>query len=202
MNPPTVDGASKPRVTARERELRRLRIFAAVREGKTHEEIAEAESLSSERIRQIVRKTLDRRDVDEMRDHTRLQLARLEPMLRLTTEKAMAGDLRAVELLLKVLERVDQYHRPVAIVRDAEKDEGKFKQKLADLVTRARAQRARAAAAAGATGEAAAPSGAGGGWGEPQGARLHPDQEQWERDQLGVRQPQGARRHPGSHGSY
>jgi hypothetical protein len=174
MNQPIADAGSKPRVTARERELRRLRIFAAVREGRTHEEIAEAEGLSSERIRQIVRQTLDRRDVDAMNDHTRLQLARLEPMLQLTTEKAMAGDLRGVELLLKVLERVDQYHRAVAVVRDEERSEGKFKEKLVDLVRRARALKEKEAAAAGTRGDAPAPAGAGGG-GEPQGARLHPD---------------------------
>src|SRR5258708_6821659 len=124
MNPSIADEASKPRVTAHQRESRRLRIFAAVREGRTHEEIAEAEGLSAERIRQIVRQTLDRRDVDEVHDHQRLQLARLEPMLQLTTEKAMAGDLRAVELLLKVLERLDQYQRAVAMVREKQKDEG------------------------------------------------------------------------------
>jgi hypothetical protein len=175
MNPPTADEASKPRVPARERELRRLRIFAAVREGKTHEEIGQAEGLSAERIRQFVRQTLDRRDVDEAHDHTRLQLARLEPMLQLTTEKAMAGDLRAVELLLKVLERLDQYQRAAAMVRDREKDEKGFKQKLVDLVYRARAQRERDAARAGAPGAAAAPpDGAGGDGCEPQGARLHP----------------------------
>src|SRR5260370_9885572 len=102
---------AKSRVTARDRELRRQRIFAAVREGRTHEEIASIEGLTAERIRQIVTQTLDRRAVDEVRDHTRLQIARLEPMLQLTTEKVKAGDLRAVEPLLRVPDRLGTYHR-------------------------------------------------------------------------------------------
>jgi DNA-directed RNA polymerase sigma subunit (sigma70/sigma32) len=81
--PAATDAAPKPRMTARDRELRRQRIFAAVREGRTHEEIAATEGLSAERIRQIVTQTLDHREIDEVRDHTRLQMARLEPVLQL-----------------------------------------------------------------------------------------------------------------------
>jgi hypothetical protein len=53
-----------------------------------------------------------------------------------------AGDLRAVDRLLKVLERLDQYHRAAAATRDRTKDDGEFKKKLADLVRRARATNA------------------------------------------------------------
>ena len=44
----------KPRRTARDRLARRERIMERVREGRSYEEIAEAEGLSRERIRQIV----------------------------------------------------------------------------------------------------------------------------------------------------
>jgi predicted transcriptional regulator len=160
LHEPATVAPPKPRVSARERELRRQRIFAAVREGRTHEEIAASEGLTGERIRQIVTQTLDLRAVDETRDHMRLQIARLEPVLQLMTEKVKAGDLRAVDRLLKVLERLDKYQRAAAAMRDRVKDDHAFKKKLSDLVLLARAARQKAAAAAAAI-DAPAPAGAG-----------------------------------------
>ncbi|HLH50410.1 MAG TPA: sigma factor-like helix-turn-helix DNA-binding protein [Roseiarcus sp.] len=101
---------SRPRVTAADRAQRRLRIFARLQAGWSYEAIAQEENLSRERIRQIVKQTLDRREVDPEADFVRLQIARLDPALRLAAEKIAAGDLRAIDRLLRVLDRMDEYH--------------------------------------------------------------------------------------------
>jgi DNA-directed RNA polymerase sigma subunit (sigma70/sigma32) len=80
-----------------------------VREGRSYEEIAEAEGLSRERIRQIVVEALKKREVDAHRDHARLQLLRLAPALRLAAQGVAEGDRRAIVALIRVLDRLDKY---------------------------------------------------------------------------------------------
>ena len=111
----------RPRVTAADRERRRLRIYARLQEGWSYEALAEAENLSRERIRQIVKASLDRREVDPDADFVRLQMARLDPALRLASEKVAAGDLKAIDRLLRVLDRMDKYQS--AAVCDVEDDD-------------------------------------------------------------------------------
>jgi hypothetical protein len=93
--------------------VRQQRIFARLREGWSHDEIAQAETLSRERVRQIVAAALDDREADSGLDHSRLQITRLEPALRLAAERVAAGELRAVDRLLKVLERLAKYEHTV-----------------------------------------------------------------------------------------
>ena len=102
------------RVTAADRERRRLRILARLQEGWSYEALAEAEALSRERIRQIVKASLDRREVDPNADFIRLQMARLDPALRLASEKVAEGDLMAIDRLLRVLDRMDKYQSAAA----------------------------------------------------------------------------------------
>ncbi|WP_158813294.1 hypothetical protein [Methylocapsa sp. S129] len=150
----------KPQMNAHERELRRRRIFRQVQDGLTHEEIAEAEGLTRQRIRQIVAQSIERRVFDTGPDYLRMQVARLDPALRLAAAKVADGDLRAVHCLIKVLDRIDKYRtagRGMAMVD--EDDAAKFDAKLADLVQRADDQRAREAAAAAAVAEEAARAG-------------------------------------------
>jgi hypothetical protein len=104
-----MDTPARPRVTAADRARRRLRIFTRMQEGWSYEAIAEEEKLSRERIRQIVKQSLDRREVDPSADYLRLQIARLDPALRLAAAKVAAGDLRAIDRLLRVLDRMDKY---------------------------------------------------------------------------------------------
>ena len=99
----------KPRRTARDRLARRERIMERVREGRSYEEIAEAERLSRERIRQIVVEALSRRQVDAQRDHAQLQMLRLAPALRLAAREVAEGDRRAIGELIRVLDRLDKY---------------------------------------------------------------------------------------------
>jgi hypothetical protein len=106
---PKAEPARRPRVTAQDREIRRLRIFALRQVGRSYDEIARQENLTSERIRQIVVDTLERRLLDPVRDHARLQIARLDPALRLAAEKVATGDLRGVDRLIKLLDRLDKY---------------------------------------------------------------------------------------------
>jgi hypothetical protein len=119
----------KPRRTAQDREVRRRRIFGRLQEGWSYEAIAEEEGLTRERIRQIVAETLGQREVDPSADHNRLQIVRLDPALRLTAEKVAAGDLQAVDRLLRVLARLDRYQSADAIARQNEDPEN-IKEKL------------------------------------------------------------------------
>jgi hypothetical protein len=103
--------APKRRLSAVARVMRRSRIFARLREGWAYDEIAEAEQLTPERIRQIVREALERRLIDEDTDHAKLQLSRLQPALRIASEAVADGDVRAIPSFLKVLDRFDRYQR-------------------------------------------------------------------------------------------
>lgn len=85
-----------------------------MQEGWSYEAIAEAEGLSRERIRQIVREDLEGRDVEPSGDHLRLQMARLDPALRLAAAKVAAGEITAVDRLIRVLNQMDKYQGKAA----------------------------------------------------------------------------------------
>jgi hypothetical protein len=107
MPPPL--SAPVPRRTAREREQRRIRILAMVRAGFSYEAIARDENLSRERVRQIVAQSLEEPEGATRLDHARVQIARLEPALRLAARGVADGELRAIDRLLRVLDRLDKY---------------------------------------------------------------------------------------------
>jgi hypothetical protein len=91
------------------RDLRRLRILASVQAGLSYAAIGRAEGLSRERARQIVAKALDEEGAGTKLDHARVQIARLEPALRLAAGAVAEGDLGAIDRLLRVLDRLDRY---------------------------------------------------------------------------------------------
>jgi hypothetical protein len=103
------------RRTARQRE-ERIRIMGMVRSGFSYEEIARDERLSRERIRQIVTQSLKTDDRADRVDQARVQMARLEPALRLAARGVDNGKLSAINPLLKVLDRLDKYGAVVDIV--------------------------------------------------------------------------------------
>ena len=105
------------RLTAHGRVLRRGRIFARLREGWAYDEIAAQERLTAERVRQIVRKALEKRIIDEGAEHAKLQLARLQPAMRLAGEAIAEGDVTAIAPLMKVLDRLDRYQRVAKAVQ-------------------------------------------------------------------------------------
>jgi hypothetical protein len=105
------------RLTAHARVLRKGRIFARLRDGWAYDEIAAQERLTAERVRQIVRQTLEKRIVDEGAEHAKLQLARLQPAMRLAGEAIAGGDVTAIAPLMKVLDRLDPYQRVAKAVQ-------------------------------------------------------------------------------------
>ena len=107
----------KRRLNAHGRVLRRARIFARLREGWAYDEIAREEKLTPQRIRQIVSEALQRRPVDVDTDHAKLQLARLAPALKVACEAVEAGEIRAINPLLRVLERLDRYQKSAAVLQ-------------------------------------------------------------------------------------
>jgi hypothetical protein len=119
------------RRTAREREQRRIRILAMVQAGFSYEAIARDENLSRERVRQIVAQSLDEREGGTRLDLNRVQIARLEPALRLAARGVADGELRAIDRLLKVLDRLDKYGAVAAATRS--EDEGTREKLLAKL---------------------------------------------------------------------
>jgi hypothetical protein len=144
------------------------RIFARLREGWAYDEIASQERLTAERVRQIVRQALEKRVIDEGAEHAKLQLARLQPAMRLAGEAIADGDVKAIAPLMKVLDRLDRYQRAAKAIQVYD-DEAR--RKLMDKINRVAAnlgvdedrnaaKAAEAAIAAPAGGEAAALAGA------------------------------------------
>jgi len=149
----------KRRITAQDRADRRTRIFARLQEGWSYEAIAQQENLTRERIRQIVAETLAGRAVDPSRDHLRLQIARLDPALRLAAQQVAAGDLRGVDRLIRVLDRLDKYQGAAAMAGDARSNDDAYEKLMAKLGRMAeRHDAARAAAAATTAGDTSAGS--------------------------------------------
>jgi hypothetical protein len=110
MNVPVVSSPSSGApVTARDRETRRVRILALVQAGWSYADIGRQEGLSRERVRQIVAQAVVEGAGDNKLDHALVQIARLEPALRLAARGVADGDLSAIDRLLKVLDRLDKY---------------------------------------------------------------------------------------------
>ncbi len=112
---------------------RRKRIFARLREGASYEEIGAEESVSRERIRQIVSEVLQKRSVDSGADHAKLQLDRLLPAMQLGAEAIAAGDVSAIAPYLKVLDRLDRYQ---AVAGAEQVYDNEARKKLMDRVNR------------------------------------------------------------------
>ena len=157
----------KRRLNAHARILRRARIFARLREGWAYDEIAREEKLTPQRIRQIVTEALRQRPVDVDTDHAKLQLARLAPALKVACEAVEAGEIRAINPLLRVLDKLDRYQKSAQVLQ---KYDDEARQKLMDKINRVaanlgfdepgEARACEAALAPPAGGEAAAPDGA------------------------------------------
>jgi hypothetical protein len=127
--------ASSPTSRAAARDLRRLRILASVQAGLSFAQIGRAEGLSRERVRQIVAKALDEAGSETKLDHARVQIARLEPALRLAANAVSEGDLGAIDRLLRVLDRLDKYSAVEGA--EAKPDEGARTRLLTKLNTMA-----------------------------------------------------------------
>lgn len=112
-----------PRLTARDRAMRRDRIFARLLEGQSAAAIAAEEGVTARRVRQIVRDSLERWDADPAQDYAGVQIARLESALRLIEQKIAAGDIKAIDRLVKVLDQLDKYQSDRLQVDDPQIEE-------------------------------------------------------------------------------
>jgi len=86
--------------------------MASVQDGLSYEAIGRQEELSRERIRQIVSQSV-REHKDDPGDLPRVQIARLEPALRLAAAAVAKGRLGAIPPLLKILAQIDNYSAAV-----------------------------------------------------------------------------------------
>ncbi len=123
----------KKRLDARGRILRRGRILARLREGWAYDQVAREEELTTERVRQIVREALAQHIVDDETDHAKLQLHRLASAMQIAGMAVADGDVKEIPAFLKVLDRVDRYHR-AAKVNQVYDDEAR--KKLFDKINR------------------------------------------------------------------
>jgi hypothetical protein len=115
-----VSAAAASRLPAAERALRRDRIFAKLLDGQSIAVIAAEESVTPRRVRQIIEQALQQWDADPVQDYVGMQIARLEPALRLIEQKIAAGDVTVVDKLIKVLGQLDKYHEGQLAPRDDE----------------------------------------------------------------------------------
>ena len=130
--------ARKRGLTAFGREARLARILARLREGWAYDEVGREERLTAERVRQIVRKGLEGRPLDEATDHAKLQLARIQPAMRIAGAAVERGDVAAIAPLLKCL---DQTCRPLSADRSrstAESDDEARGKKLFEKLNQRR----------------------------------------------------------------
>lgn len=103
--------AEKPsRASAPARRNRGAEIVAALAMGADLDEIARTEKLSRKRVEKLLSQELQNRWLAPVHDYARLQIARLEPIYAKLRARAEKGDLRAVDQILRVLDRLDRYH--------------------------------------------------------------------------------------------
>jgi hypothetical protein len=137
MTDPAEPRSARHSLSPAARALRLQRIFARLQEGASYKDIATEEGLSRERLRQIVKAATARGRTAALPDHKKMQFARLEPALRLAARGVAEGDVKAIPLLLKLVDRLDRYCDPSGF------NESPL---LRDLVPRARGRRPRRSA--------------------------------------------------------
>lgn len=93
--------------TREEREKRNYLIYARFLAGQSEREIGQAVGLTGQRVHQILKQELghaSRHNKLLKEEAEALWMARQETLLRVTMPKAMAGDLKAVEVARRLLE--------------------------------------------------------------------------------------------------
>jgi hypothetical protein len=133
MDAQTLAEPRRPRLNPYTKALRRERIFANLRVGRSYADIAGEEGVSERRVRQIVSDAVQRRGLDGPRDHALLQFMRIESAHGLAAEAIAAGDLRAIGPYLKVLDRLDRYQKGGAAKDGAVYDAAARKRLLAKM---------------------------------------------------------------------
>jgi hypothetical protein len=102
-------GPSRPPTGGAARAMRLQRIYARLQEGFKRMEIAKAEGLSRERVRQILVAARKSDRFEDQPNHAKMQIARLTPVLRQAVQAAADGAVGAAKDLFAVLDRLDRY---------------------------------------------------------------------------------------------
>ena len=100
----SVAGAS-----ARDRDLRRIRILALVQAGWSYAAIGREEAIWRERAPQIVAQAFEAGESETKLVHARVQIARIEPALRLAARAVADGEHSAIARLLRASGRLNRY---------------------------------------------------------------------------------------------
>jgi len=85
-------------------------VFVRLRAGVAVSDIARADGCSVRTVRRIVARALAQRERDGAADYARLQIERLNDALMVATHQMAAGDLKALDRVLKVMQTQDRYH--------------------------------------------------------------------------------------------
>ena len=100
-------------VPLRARRPRRVKhgpaILAALMHGHSLDEIAKAQRVSPARVENALRDELQRRWAPRADDYARFQIARLDGLAGKLSRKAEDGDLRNIDRLLRLSDRLDRY---------------------------------------------------------------------------------------------
>ncbi len=120
------------RISRKAYGLRSKRILQRLREGRSHQTIADEEGLTLRRVREVIKKALPETGDDPGVRRAVAEIARLAPVIALAEAKIAEGDLIAARILIAVQKRVDFYCEKTAAI-DALSAED---QSVVDKVTR------------------------------------------------------------------
>ena len=99
---------------ARERQaVRSHRVLNWLRAGLSYQEIADHEQISRSWVRRLVARALKQRDEDRMPDPHIMAEMQLQPALRLAGKAIIEGKLEGIDRLVKVIDRLQRYGRPL-----------------------------------------------------------------------------------------
>ncbi len=99
-----------PRERTRARPKFGPELLAALVMGASIETIAAQHGLTTKRVEKLLRDELRKRWVAPAQDYGRLQIARLETILAKLSLQAAEGDVKAIDRILRVLDRLDRYY--------------------------------------------------------------------------------------------
>jgi len=94
----------------REKAQRNLRVIDILASGVSVAALAQEEGLSVRRMREVIRQILAQREADPPAGFVQLQIARLTDAMLISHGAMMRGDMRAVDLVLKIVRELDRYH--------------------------------------------------------------------------------------------
>ena len=103
-------GSKRRRITKRELAKRDLRLIEKLAAGATIEEIAASEGISVKWARKRKTAVLASRVIDTPHEFIKLQIRRLSEAMLVAYSAMSAGNLKAVDQVIKVVRELDRYH--------------------------------------------------------------------------------------------